>query len=104
MSKEPTSLDELMEDVRLLVSAKGFSSEPDRVPDLICRVHSEVTEAFQAWKRGKPSEKIGEELMDAVIYILHLCSVLNLHPCELYRRKMHDNWLRPYRYNTERGG
>lgn len=93
-----------MREVRTLCDAKGFSSAPERVWEMLTLVHSEVSEAADAYKKGKPLEAVGEELVDAIIRILHLLSVLDLDVEKLYRSKMGVNWKRPHRYGTVRGG
>ena len=101
---EPTGLNQYMLEVRQLCDAKGFSSDPDDIWQRLALIHSEVSEATDAYKKGKPLEKVGEELIDAIIRELHLLSILGLDADRLFREKMAVNWQRPYRYNTARGG
>ena len=100
----PEYLNKRMEEVRELVDAKGFSSDPERIWEMLALIHTEISEATDAYKKGKPMEEVGEELIDAVIRILHLLSALDLDADELFERKMEKNWARPYKYNTARGG
>jgi NTP pyrophosphatase (non-canonical NTP hydrolase) len=93
-----------MEEVRALCDAKGFSSSEERIWEMLALIHSEISEATDCYKKGKPLEAVGEELIDAIIRILHLLSALDLDAEELYRRKMAENWRRPYKYGTVRGG
>nr|MBC7245902.1 hypothetical protein [Chloroflexota bacterium] len=93
-----------MQQVREMADAKGFSSDPARVWEMLALIHSEVSEATDAYKKGQPLEKVGEELIDAVIRILHLLSALGLDAEELFEHKMEVNWSRPYKYGTVRGG
>lgn len=97
-------LNKRMEEVRELVDAKGFSSDPDRIWEMLALIHTEISEATDAYKKGKPMEEVGEELIDAIIRILHLLSALGLDADELFEKKMAKNWARPYKYNTVRGG
>ncbi len=97
-------LNEKMKQVRALADAKGFSSEPERIWEMLALIHTEVSEATDAYKKGEPIEHIGEELIDAVIRILHLMSALDLDAEQLFQDKMQKNWERPYKYNTARGG
>ncbi len=97
-------LNKRMEEVRELVDAKGFSSDPDRIWEMLALIHTEISEATDAYKKGKPIEEVGEELIDAIIRILHLLSALGLDADELFEKKMAKNWARPYKYNTVRGG
>lgn len=93
-----------MAEVRALCDAKGFKSDEKRIWEMLALIHSEVSEATDCYKKGKPLEAVGEELIDALIRILHLLSVLGLDAEELYQEKMAENWRRPYRYGTVRGG
>lgn len=93
-----------MRQVREMADAKGFSSDPARIWEMLALIHSEISEATDAYKKGQPLDKVGEELIDAVIRILHLLSALNLDAEELFEHKMEINWARPYKYGTVRGG
>ena len=101
---ENIGLNEKMAEVRALTDAKGFSSDPERIWEMLTLIHSEVSEAADAYKKGEPLEAVGEEMIDTIIRVLHLLSALGLDAEELYRRKMAENWARPRKYNTVRGG
>lgn len=101
---EGGELNRLMSEVRTLVDAKGFASSPERIWEMLALIHSEVSEATDAYKKGESMERVGEELTDAIIRILHLESALGLDADLLFRRVMDRNWQRPVRYNTARGG
>ena len=91
-------------EVRALTDAKGFSSDPGRIWEMLALIHTEVSEATDAYKKGEPLEHVGEELIDAVIRILHLLSALGLDADALFDTVMARNWERSRRYNTARGG
>lgn len=93
-----------MREVREMADAKGFSSQPERVWEMLALIHTEISEATDAYKKGQPTEAVGEELVDAIIRILHLLSALDLDAEGLFRHKMAINWSRPHRFNTVRGG
>ena len=93
-----------MREVREMADAKGFSSDHDRIWEMLALVHTEVSEATDAYKKGQTLEKVGEELIDAIIRILHLLSALDLDAEELFQHKMKVNWERPHKFNTVRGG
>lgn len=101
---EPVGLNQKMLEVRALADGKGFSSDPARIWEMLALIHTEVSEATDAYKKGESFDHIGEELIDAIIRILHLCSALDLDAEALFREKMRRNWERPYKYNTVRGG
>ena len=93
-----------MRQVREMANAKGFSADPARIWEMLALIHTEVSEATDAYKKGQPLEQVGEELIDAVIRILHLLSALGLDAEQLFEHKMEINWSRPHKYGTVRGG
>jgi len=62
---------------------KGFGTTPAEVdiPEKIALIHSEVTEAFTAYRHKNMQGKDGfeEELGDVIIRVLHLCGALNIN-------------------------
>jgi len=102
MEKEGLNLK--MQEVRQMAEAKGFSADEERIWEMLALIHSEISEATDAYKKGEPYDAVGEELIDAIIRILHLLSALDLDAETLYQRKMAENWGRPYKYGTARGG
>jgi NTP pyrophosphatase (non-canonical NTP hydrolase) len=101
---DAVGLNQKMQEVRALADGKGFSSEPARIWEMLALIHTEVSEATDAYKKGESVEHVGEELTDAIIRILHLMSALELDADKLFQDKMKKNWERPYKYNTVRGG
>jgi NTP pyrophosphatase (non-canonical NTP hydrolase) len=97
-------LNRMMLEVREMADAKGFSAGEERIWEMLALIHTEVSEATDAYKKGEELDKVGEELIDAIIRILHLLSALGVDAEDLYQKKMEKNWARPYRYNTVRGG
>ena len=97
-------LNDYMRQVRALADAKGFGSGQDRIWEMLALIHTEVSEATDAYKKGESLEAVGEELIDAIIRIFHLLSALEQDAEALYQKKMAKNWNRPYKYNTVRGG
>ncbi|MGE5138609.1 MAG: hypothetical protein ACM3JD_04020 [Rudaea sp.] len=98
------NMTERMRQVRALADAKGFGSDESRIWEMLALIHSEVSEATDAYKKGESLEHVGEELIDAIIRIFHLLSALGLDPDRLFDDKMKRNWARPHKYNTVRGG
>ena len=96
------TLNDYMRQVRHLCDEKGFSSDPEQFWQMLALIHTEISEAADAYKKGQPLEVVGEELIDAVIRILHMLSAMNMDAEALFQAKMAKNWARPYRYNTVR--
>lgn len=61
---------------------KGFGTKPEdiNVAEKIALIHSEISEAFEAYRHRNIDGKDGfeEELGDAVQRILHLCGVMDV--------------------------
>ena len=93
-----------MREVRTLADEKGFSSRPERIWEMLALIHTEISEATDAYKKGEAVDQVGEELIDAIIRILHLLSALDLDAEEIFQHKMEKNRSRPYKYGTVRGG
>jgi NTP pyrophosphatase (non-canonical NTP hydrolase) len=101
---EAVGLNKKMTEVREMADAKGFSAREERIWEMLALIHTEISEATDAYKKGALAEKVGEELIDAIIRILHLLSVLGVDAEELFQDTMEKNWARPYRFGTVRGG
>lgn len=83
--------------------AKGFGIRPEdiSVPEKIALIHSEVSEAFEAYRHKNIDGKDGfkEELGDTVQRILHLCGVLEIDITESILKKLDYNKDRIWKWN-----
>jgi len=93
-------LEEMKKEIEALVIAKGFYNKPEDIPKKLLFAFIELGEASDAWKKGLPQEKIAEELIDVVFYILDAsrlaCPNMNLD--EVFKRKLEKNLSRPFQY------
>jgi len=88
-----------LEQIQALVMAqakeKGFGTKPEEinVAEKIALIHSEISEAFEAYRHQNMNGKDGfkEELGDAVQRILHLCGVLDINLTEAMLKKLEYN-------------
>ncbi|PKM87687.1 nucleotide pyrophosphohydrolase [Candidatus Falkowbacteria bacterium HGW-Falkowbacteria-2] len=83
---------------------KGFGVKADEinVPEKIALIHSEVSEAFEAYRHKNIDGKDGfkEELGDAVQRILHLCGSLDIDIEESIIKKIKSNEDREWNWDN----
>lgn len=93
-------LEEMKKEIEHLVLEKGFYNKPEDVPKKLLFAFIELGEAGDAWKKGKPEEKIAEELIDVIFYVLDVsrlaCSTIDMDAA--FKKKLNKNHSRPYQY------
>jgi len=93
-------LEEMKKEIEALVLAKGFYNKREDIPKKLLFAFIELGEASDAWKKGSSEEKIAEELVDVIFYVLDAsrlaCPSVNMD--EMFRRKLAKNLGRPYQY------
>ncbi len=86
---------QLTELVMKQAKEKGFGTKPKEtnVPEKIALIHSEVSEAYEAYRHRRIKGKGGfeEELGDAAQRILHLCGSLNIDIEKVILKKLKSN-------------
>ena len=93
-------LEEMKKEIEKLVLAKGFYNKPDDIPKKLLFAFIELGEASDAWKKGAQQEKIAEELIDVVFYILDASRLAcpNVDMDEMFQLKLSKNLCRSYQY------
>ena len=76
-------LDKGFDEVQIteILGALGIERDGKRnVPEMLCLIHSEISEAYEAYRHKNIDDRDGfkEELGDAIQRILHLCGVMNV--------------------------
>src|SRR3972149_4621483 len=93
-------LEEMKREIENLVVTKGFYNKPEDIPKKLLSAFIELGEASDAWKKGESEEKIAEELVDVVFYVLDAsrlaCPTVNMD--EIFRKKLEKNLGRPFPY------
>jgi NTP pyrophosphatase (non-canonical NTP hydrolase) len=93
-------LEDMKKAIEQLVLTKGFYNKPEDIPKKLLFAFIELGEASDAWKKGLPEEKIAEELIDVIFYILDAsrlaCPTVNMD--EMFQRKLAKNLGRPFQY------
>lgn len=89
-----------------LAKEKGWYDGPERpIPELLCLIHSEISEALVGFRNQIPrGDKgwIGEELADAVIRIFDMAEYLNIDISREVESKHLYNTTRPYRHGGKK--
>jgi NTP pyrophosphatase (non-canonical NTP hydrolase) len=93
-------LEEMKKEIETLVITKGFYNKPEDIPKKLLFAFIELGEASDAWKKGLPEEKIAEELIDVMFYILDTSRLAcpNINMDEAFKKKLEKNLSRPHQY------
>ncbi len=93
-------LEEMKKEIAALVLDKGFYNEPEDVPKKLLFAFIELGEASDAWKKGESQEKIAEELIDVIFYVIDAsrlaCPSINMD--NMFVKKLEKNRRRTYQY------
>lgn len=77
--------------------SKGWHDEERETGTLLALIHSEVSEALEADRKGD-TDNFSEELADVCIRIFDLCGSRNIDLGEAIEKKMEKNKLRDYKH------
>ena len=90
----------MKKEIENLVIKKGFYNDKKDIPKKLLFAFIELGEASDAWKKGESQEKIAEELIDVIFYVLDasrlVCPDINMD--EMFNWKLAKNLGRPYQY------
>jgi NTP pyrophosphatase (non-canonical NTP hydrolase) len=93
-------LEEMKREIEALVLQKGFYNKPEDIPKKLLFAFIELGEASDSWKKGLGEEKIAEELIDVMFYVLDAsrlaCPSVNMD--EVFIKKLQKNRNREYQY------
>lgn len=101
------AIKDLQSTVHELAHENGWWDSPREMGTLLALVHSEISEALEALRKGDPmSDKINrtlfeEELADTVIRILDIAEHKDLNLGEAIFEKLEMNRTRGYRHNNK---
>ena len=90
----------MKKEIEDLVIAKGFYNKLEDIPKKLLFAFIELGEASDAWKKGLSEEKIAEELIDVIFYILDASRLAcpNMNMDEVFQRKLAKNLDRHFQY------
>ena len=108
-------INELVQKSFLNAKEHGWHDQPRTVGDLICLMHSELSEALEEYRNGKlpnevyfneskpdKPEGIPIELADTIIRIFDFCGLHNIDLEHALTIKMEYNKNRPYRHGNKK--
>jgi NTP pyrophosphatase (non-canonical NTP hydrolase) len=97
------NLNQLIKLILKQAETKGFGTKPNEieVPEKIALIHSEVSEAFEAYRHQNFEGKDGfnEEIADILIRVLHLAGVMKIDVEKEISKKMAYNNGREWDWN-----
>lgn len=103
-----SGLNKLASEIRDINKANGWNvTQPGdweleyKVPAILSLIHSEVSEALEAF-RGDDRNNFGEELADILIRVLDCAPGLGVDMDECVRNKLRINRLRGYRHGGKK--
>lgn len=88
-------------------NALGWTAKPIPIPEQIALIHSEASEALEAYRNNEPlswtddsgkPQGIGSEFADIMIRIGHYAEILNINLESECTRKLEYNMTRGYRH------
>ena len=93
-------LEEIKKEIESLVVSKGFYNRVEDSPKKLLFAFIELGEASDNWKKGESEEKIAEELIDVIFYVLDASRLAcpNVNMDEMFKMKLDKNQKRPYQY------
>lgn len=90
-------INNLCKEAYLIAKSKGWHDESRETGTLLALIHSEVSEALEADRKGD-KENFAEELADVCIRIFDLCGSKNIDLETAISKKMQYNRGRSYKH------
>lgn len=90
-------INDLCQEAYAIAKSKGWHDEPRETGTLLALIHSEVSEALEADRRGD-KENFAEELADTCIRVFDLCGSMGIDLEKAIMQKMERNKGRSYKH------
>jgi len=97
----PEMINQLVKEAHETAKSKGWWDTPSETGTLLALIHSEVSEALEADRKGD-QEHFAEELADVCIRIFDLCGAKGIDLEKEILDKMEYNKARPYKHGWKK--
>ena len=101
MTTELYGMRKLINDIHANAVAHGWWEEERPIPEMLCLIHSEVSEALEAY-RNNDHANLGEELADIIIRAFDMATGLSFDIVEEIVRKHEYNKTREYKHGGKK--
>ncbi len=88
------------EEIHRNAKEKGWWDQDRPIPETLCLIHSEVSEALEAYRKGD-MDNFKEEMADIVIRCLDAAEGYEIDLNEEIKAKHEKNKNRPYRHGNK---
>ena len=94
-------LDCMARETFAVLAEHGLWGRETSPPQAFCQLHSEVSEAYEAWRRYDVSE-MRQELADVLITLLNISAGMGFSIADEVKAMHEKNKARPYRHGGKR--
>lgn len=95
------TISDAMQAIHCVAIEKGWWKDNRYLPELLCLVHSEVSECLEAYRHNN-REGIEEELADIVIRVFDIAAAEGIDLENAINKKHKINQKRPYRHGGKK--
>jgi NTP pyrophosphatase (non-canonical NTP hydrolase) len=95
------NISKIAEEIHKNAKAHGWWDCKRSIPELLCLIHSEVSEALEAYRK-MDWDNLAEELADIIIRVFDMAESLDIEIEKEILRKHEINKKRPYRHGGKK--
>ncbi|MDO8661869.1 MAG: hypothetical protein Q7K98_01425 [Candidatus Omnitrophota bacterium] len=99
--KPKKSINNFIRECHKVAKSKGWWLDIRNDGELIALMHSELSEALEAMRKGGKKEELAEELADCCIRIFDYCGARKIDLEKALVKKIEYNKGRPYRHGKK---